>query len=523
VKLIVTTGDETRTSTASAIDLAGSEDNRRTDNGKERLVESASINKSLFVLAQCVEAISKKQARIPYRESKMTRILSLGQNNGLMIMFLNLAPVRSYHLDTLSSLNFANRTKKIEVREIENEPVFKGCSRSVAMPVSGPSIQRQPLRPLASLAHNTMLRSTEPDTKPGGKPAKQFSVYSDRARPRQSNLTSHARHPEGPKRSSPSKRPSDSHISNPSRPSKHARLSPSTTSRTAPTISQATIEDIIEKKVTEILAARALDQPSTAPIPDISQEVQRRLDLLEQKIEGKDDARAEGLSYLLMAKQHLVRGEEGSALKMYELAREYFPDNRKLEAKILRLREKGRERSGEDPRQKEVPEPVTVAVAPTVGRREQKGVQEMVDEGEDEFPAPDRADDSDYRSDHGFRYKPKRTRIRQPKTPNASVDEEGPQTPRTKQLLAIINTRDLSQIRLLKGVGAKKAEGILAALCAGEDHVIRNLGQLGGLKGVGVKTVENMRVGMRVGGREERVGLGAREERRVGSVDEVSF
>ncbi len=115
VKVAVTAGEETRISTASAIDLAGSEDNRRTENGKERMVESASINKSLFVLAQCVEAISKKQARIPYRESKMTRILSLGQNNGFTIMILNLAPVRSYHLDTLSSLNFANRTKRLRL------------------------------------------------------------------------------------------------------------------------------------------------------------------------------------------------------------------------------------------------------------------------------------------------------------------------------------------------------------------------------------------------------------------------
>ena len=88
-------------------------------------MESSAINKSLFVLAQCVEAISKKQSRIPYRESKMTRILSLGQNNGLTIMILNLAPVRSYHLDTLSSLNFANRTKKIEVAEVENEPMYR--------------------------------------------------------------------------------------------------------------------------------------------------------------------------------------------------------------------------------------------------------------------------------------------------------------------------------------------------------------------------------------------------------------
>ena len=52
---------ESRVGTLSAIDLAGSEDNRRTCNDKERMTESASINKSLFVLAQCVEAIMKKQ------------------------------------------------------------------------------------------------------------------------------------------------------------------------------------------------------------------------------------------------------------------------------------------------------------------------------------------------------------------------------------------------------------------------------------------------------------------------------
>jgi hypothetical protein len=86
VKVTQTNGDETLTSMASAIDLAGSEDNRRTENGKERMIESASINKSLFVLSQCIDAIGRGDKRIPYRESKMTRILSLGQNNGITIM-----------------------------------------------------------------------------------------------------------------------------------------------------------------------------------------------------------------------------------------------------------------------------------------------------------------------------------------------------------------------------------------------------------------------------------------------------
>ncbi len=67
VKVIQTNGDETLISTASAIDLAGSEDNRRTDNNKERLVESASINKSLFVLSSCIDAIGRGDKRIPYR------------------------------------------------------------------------------------------------------------------------------------------------------------------------------------------------------------------------------------------------------------------------------------------------------------------------------------------------------------------------------------------------------------------------------------------------------------------------
>src|SRR3982074_241286 len=82
-----------------------------------------------------------------YRESKMTRILSLGQNNGITIMILNLAPLRSYHLDTLSSLNVSSRAKRIEVREIENEVVFKQPHKSMSN-LSGSSISRQPLRPL---------------------------------------------------------------------------------------------------------------------------------------------------------------------------------------------------------------------------------------------------------------------------------------------------------------------------------------------------------------------------------------
>ncbi|KAL8958130.1 MAG: hypothetical protein Q9193_004749, partial [Seirophora villosa] len=321
----------------TAIDLAGSEDNRRTDNGKERMVESASINKSLFVLAKCVEAISQNQTRIPYRESKMTRILSLGQNNGLTVMILNLAPCRSYHLDTISSLNFANRTKKIEVREIENEPMAKGCSRPVPT-LTGSSVQRQPLRPLTTAVHNTAV-GTHLASQKGDKPAKSFSVYSDK--PRTSGVQTNATR-ETSKRSSPLKRPSDAGTSSFSRPAK--RRSPDRTQRPSAAMSKAVIEDMIEKKVTDLLAARALDHTPAAPVPEISEEVSRRLELLEQKIDGQDDSREQGLTFLLMAKQHSVRGEDKSALRMFLLAKEYFPDNAKLEMKIAKLQTKLKEK-----------------------------------------------------------------------------------------------------------------------------------------------------------------------------------
>lgn len=275
MKVTISSGDKVRVSTASAIDLAGSEDNRRTDNDKERMVESASINKSLFVLAQCVEAISKKHQRIPYRESKMTRILSLGQNNGLTVMILNLAPIKSYHLDTLSSLNFANRTKKIEVREVENEPMFKGPPRVVAR-ASTANVQRQPLRPLTASVNVNLTGPTNKDTsKPGdGKPVKAFHVYSDKSH---SGNSAQFKRADGPKRSSLS---SELHGAQPNRTSKTARVAQTSLPNKRPDdISTAMIEEMVEKKVEEILAAR--EQSKQSQVFEMNEQLQKRLEILE--------------------------------------------------------------------------------------------------------------------------------------------------------------------------------------------------------------------------------------------------
>ena len=498
ISLTITTEDEERRSTLSAIDLAGSEDNRRTENGKERLVESASINKSLFVLAKCVEAISQKQERIPYRESKMTRILSLGQNNGMTVMFLNLAPVKSFHLDTLSSLNFANRTKRIEVREIENEPVFKTCPR-VMPTMTGPSIQRQPLRPLAVATHNASANTAKDGSKQSDKPSKAFSVFSDRARQTNVSTQCSTSARETLRLSSPTKRHSEAPAA--IRPAK--RRSPLSASRPPLVMSKAAIEDMIEKKVGDILAARALDQPSTGPVPEISQEVQRRLEMLEQKIDCQDDSREQGLTFLLMAKQHAVRGEDASALRMFKLARDHFPENEKLALKIERLQSKLEQRVREETTQTKRFDRDPLVQQPLLGTiREQESKPWKGAEDDYELPAATLSADEGG-SDDSFHYKPKsrKPKGQQYKSSLKSLGGDLPtqmQTPRTKQLLDVVNSRDISQIRLLKGVGAKKAEMILEALCGGEDDDARiySLRELARMKGVGARTVENMRIGL---------------------------
>jgi DNA uptake protein ComE-like DNA-binding protein len=483
VKVTISSPTETRVSTASAIDLAGSEDNRRTGNGKDRMVESASINKSLFVLAQCVEAISKKQQRIPYRESKMTRILSLGQNNGFTVMILNLAPTKACHLDTLSSLNFANRTKKIEVREVENEPVFKGPPRQPAgAAFTGPNLQRQPLRPLTHVVNVNLVAHREAKN---GKPAKAFDVYSDRSRA----LNAQTHH----QRSSPLKRNADTAFPASNRPYKIAR--PATTFIRPPpssnTVTKASIESIVEKKVTEILASRTLSAPDPPPQKDISSEVQKRLDSIEKRLEGQDGERAEGLSYLFMAKQHQARGEDGSALKMYELAQPHFPGNEKLERKIEKLKEKLQAR-----READAP-PVTTVEHP-------RSHHEDAGDNDESYHDVDSAYEQSDDEAQLLRAKPRKLHSKAQRRPRGSspeplVDDPSSLTPRTRYLLDVINTRQITQIKKLDGLGAKRAEGIIEYLSElGEGFELRSWRDLSGLKGVGKKTLETMREGVLV-------------------------
>ena len=56
-------------------DLAGSENNKRTENKGKRLTESKNINKSLLALGAVIDALHKN-TKPPYRDSVLTRLLS---------------------------------------------------------------------------------------------------------------------------------------------------------------------------------------------------------------------------------------------------------------------------------------------------------------------------------------------------------------------------------------------------------------------------------------------------------------
>ncbi|PSR70750.1 hypothetical protein PHLCEN_2v13370 [Hermanssonia centrifuga] len=134
------------------VDLAGSENNKMTGNDPSRMAESAAINKSLSVLGQVVHAINQGASRIPYRNSKLTRLLqdALGGSSvGLLIC--NLAPGVKFRQDTLNTLNFAVRTKNIEnkpvVNERDNRPIPK--PHFAAIQPSGPKLAAAVL-PVAS-------------------------------------------------------------------------------------------------------------------------------------------------------------------------------------------------------------------------------------------------------------------------------------------------------------------------------------------------------------------------------------
>mmetsp|Transcript_45727 Transcript_45727/g.76159 ORF Transcript_45727/g.76159 Transcript_45727/m.76159 type:complete len:142 (+) Transcript_45727:244-669(+) len=88
-----------------------------------RLTEAKNINLSLSALGNVISALTSKKAKhIPYRDSKLTRLLqdSLGGNTKT-VMIAAVSPADYNYDETLSTLRYANRAKAIKNKPVKNE------------------------------------------------------------------------------------------------------------------------------------------------------------------------------------------------------------------------------------------------------------------------------------------------------------------------------------------------------------------------------------------------------------------
>lgn len=104
------------------VDLAGSEKVGKTNVSGQQLEEAKMINKSLSALGMVINALTEKQAFVPYRDSKLTRLLqeALGGNSQTTLVIA--CSMSSYNdMETLGTLRFGQRAKKIQNKPIVNQ------------------------------------------------------------------------------------------------------------------------------------------------------------------------------------------------------------------------------------------------------------------------------------------------------------------------------------------------------------------------------------------------------------------
>ncbi|XP_069738575.1 kinesin-like protein KIF1C [Phaenicophaeus curvirostris] len=117
-----------KVSRISLVDLAGSERADTSGTQGQRLKEGANINKSLTTLGKVIWALAeannkkKKPEFVPYRDSVLTWLLkeNLG-GNSRTAMIAALSPADINYEETLSTLRYADRTKRIRCRAVINE------------------------------------------------------------------------------------------------------------------------------------------------------------------------------------------------------------------------------------------------------------------------------------------------------------------------------------------------------------------------------------------------------------------
>ncbi|XP_049873826.1 kinesin-like protein KIF12 [Pectinophora gossypiella] len=146
-----TTGDVTCSTHGKInfVDLAGSEMTKRTNSTGKTLEEANNINRSLMVLGYCIAQLSdgRKKGHIPYRDSKLTKLLADSlAGNGVTLMIACIAPTRSNMSETINTLRYAARAKKIKSKPIVKMDARDALILSLKREVEALQAENQHLR-----------------------------------------------------------------------------------------------------------------------------------------------------------------------------------------------------------------------------------------------------------------------------------------------------------------------------------------------------------------------------------------
>ncbi|KAI4967449.1 hypothetical protein ZWY2020_025890 [Hordeum vulgare] len=140
--------EEVRLCQLNLIDLAGSESSKTETTGLRRK-EGSYINKSLLTLGTVIIAklTDGKATHIPYRDSKLTRLLQYSlSGHGRISLICTVTPASSNTEETHNTLKFAHRSKHVELKASQNKIIVKSLIKKYQKEITCLKEELQQLR-----------------------------------------------------------------------------------------------------------------------------------------------------------------------------------------------------------------------------------------------------------------------------------------------------------------------------------------------------------------------------------------
>ncbi|WIA39358.1 hypothetical protein OEZ86_005467 [Tetradesmus obliquus] len=140
-------GDDYLIAKMHLVDLAGSERAKRTGAQGARLKEAININKGLLALAKVITALVDNQSHVPYRDSKLTRLLqdSLG-GNSRTVMIACVSPADINREESLNTLRYADRARRIKNKPVVNRDPVAAQLAALRQQIAGLRAENTALR-----------------------------------------------------------------------------------------------------------------------------------------------------------------------------------------------------------------------------------------------------------------------------------------------------------------------------------------------------------------------------------------